>query len=65
MAMERCLHCGKPHTHATNGEHAPRPYTPTLEGFERFLREAVGLHTGTPDNTREAFGVSHEGRKGK
>jgi hypothetical protein len=65
MVMERCLYCGKVHMYAANGEHAPRLYTPNPEGFERFLRETVGLNERTPDNTQDVVGVSNEGRSRK
>jgi hypothetical protein len=62
MMMDRCLHCGKPHMHAPDGQRDLRLYTPTLEGFERFMRQTVGLDTDTPDRARKVATKSFEGR---
>jgi hypothetical protein len=33
---------------ATHRSRTRRVYTPTQDGYERFLRESVGLHVDTP-----------------
>jgi hypothetical protein len=63
MILNRCLHCGKPHLHTPDGLPDPRLYTPTLEGFERFMRQTVGLDTGMPDRAREVVAKPSEGRE--
>ena len=49
MGMHRCLQCGKPCAYPPDQQQDPRLYTPTMEGFERFNREMVGVHMGAPE----------------
>jgi hypothetical protein len=43
MIASHCPHCGPSFPHPPAWLQGQRPYTPTPEGFERFLRESVGL----------------------
>jgi hypothetical protein len=63
MAMSQCLHCGKPLPQAPDADHPLKSYTPTLNGFEHFLCEAVGLQAGVPGEGPEVTGRDQEGRE--
>jgi hypothetical protein len=43
MAAVVCSQCGKPLPRPADQPPSLKVYTPTPNGFERFLREAVGL----------------------
>ena len=63
MLMYECPHCGKPLLRAPDPDHPPQAYTPTMNGFERFLCEAVGLQAGAPGEDPEVTRRAQEGRK--
>jgi hypothetical protein len=48
MAAFRCPQCGKPLPRPAGQPKARKVYTPRLDGFERFLRQAVGLPADVP-----------------
>lgn len=43
MVASYCAHCGQSFPRPLARLQGQRPYTPTPEGFEHFLRESVGL----------------------
>jgi hypothetical protein len=43
----------------------PKVYTPSMDGFERFVRESVGLDSATPGDGQNGDERPHEGRKRK
>jgi hypothetical protein len=43
MVASHCPHCGQSFPHPPRTAAGRRLYTPTLQGFEHFLRESVGL----------------------
>jgi hypothetical protein len=43
MVTSFCAHRGQSFPRPPSWLQGERPYTPTPEGFERFLRESVGL----------------------
>ena len=40
----------------------PKLYTPSMDGFERFVRESVGLDSAVPDDGQDGDERPHEGR---
>jgi hypothetical protein len=52
MIASQGAHQGQPYLRSTRRLRPPRPYTPTPDGFERFLRESVGLPMERPRPTR-------------
>jgi hypothetical protein len=46
----------------TDQQAAPRVYTPTMNGFERFVRESVGLASDAPGDGQGGDESPHEGR---
>jgi hypothetical protein len=65
MLMYQCLPCGKPLLRAPNPDHSLKSYTPTMNGFERFLCGTVGLQAGAPGEDLEATESDQEGRDGR
>jgi hypothetical protein len=51
--------CGRPLAHGSDRRHGQRIYTPTPDGFERFLRLSVGL----PADILEVFPVDQLPRR--
>ena len=41
----------------------PKVYTPSMHGFERFVRESVGLDSAVPGDGQDGDERPHEGRK--
>ena len=48
MLLDWC-HGGKAFAHPPPRQQVYRPRTPTINGFEHFLREIVSLEINTPD----------------
>ena len=46
MVVHHCPHCGQSFTPSPHRLPALKLYTPTMNGFERFLREMIGLRAG-------------------
>jgi hypothetical protein len=46
-------------------QHVPKVYTPSMDGFERFVRESVGLDSAMPSDGQDGDERPHEGRKRK
>jgi hypothetical protein len=44
-------------------QQVPRLYTPSMDGFERFVRESVGLDSAVPGDDQDGNERTHEGRK--
>jgi hypothetical protein len=53
MAGSYCFHCGQPFPHPADWLQGRWLYTPTPDGFERFLRESVGLPRAAPQPTEQ------------
>jgi hypothetical protein len=64
MVMHRCPHCQSSLTWRPDQRLPPTLYTPTMDGFERFIRDMVGLHDGTSEWSLEGDGTTEERRKG-
>jgi hypothetical protein len=41
----------------------PRVFTPSMDGFERFVRESVGLDSAVPGDGQHGDEIPDEGRK--
>jgi hypothetical protein len=46
MVVYQCPHCGQSFTPSPHRLPAPKLYTPTMNGFERFLWAMIGLKAG-------------------
>jgi len=44
-------------------QQVPRVYTPSMDGFERFVRESVGLDSAVPGDGQDGDERPREGRK--
>jgi hypothetical protein len=44
-------------------QQVPKVYTPSMDGFERFVRESVGLDSAVPGDGQGGDERPHEGRK--
>jgi hypothetical protein len=53
MAESYCFHCGQPFPHPADWLQGRLLYTPTPDGFERFLRESIGLPRAAPQPTEQ------------
>jgi hypothetical protein len=65
MALHRWRHSGKPVAHPPHQQRVHRLYTPTMDGFERFLREMVGLDGGIPEGSQRIAKRNRARRKKK
>ena len=63
MRMPRCPHCGKLCVYPPAQQQVPRLYTPTMDGFERFMREMVHVHAGTTAEAQQRTGSTQQRRK--
>jgi len=54
----RPLFAGQP-----DRQQVPRLYTPSMDGFERFVRESVGLDSAVPGDGQGGDERPYEGRK--
>ena len=63
MVQHRCRHCGKFLGDSFPQLPAQRVYTPTMDGFERFMREMVGLDVGTPEGGHDVARSNQVRRK--
>lgn len=63
MDMHRCLHCGKPCGYPPDQQQLLRLYTPTMDGFERFMREMVDVHAGRPEGGQDGTVGTQNRRK--
>jgi hypothetical protein len=52
MVQHRCRHCGKFLGDSFPQLPAQRVYTPTMDGFEHFMREMVGLDVARSNQVR-------------
>ena len=63
MSVSQCPRCGKLLLRAPDPDQPPKPFTPTLNGFERFLRKAVGLRASAPGAGPEVTGRDQDERE--
>jgi hypothetical protein len=61
MIASQGAHQGQPYLRSTRRLRPPRPYTPTPDGFERFLRESVGLPMGETTTDEAAASAASRG----
>jgi hypothetical protein len=65
MVLPRWCHSGKPFAHAPNQQRLHRLYTPTMDGFERFLCAMVGLDGNMPEGDQGIAKRNHVRRQEK
>ena len=63
MVLPDWCHCGKAFAHPPHRQQVYRLYTPTINGFERFLREMVSLEKNTPDGGQPVRKRNHIRRR--
>lgn len=63
MVLHRCPHCQRSLTRRTGQRPSPTLYTPTMDGFERFIRAMVGLYDGAPEWSLEGDRATQERRQ--
>ena len=62
MAIDRYRHDKALRTHGPDQPRDPRVYTPTMNGFERFVRQSVGLRPGRPSQDQDIDVKPQQGR---
>jgi hypothetical protein len=55
MVLPRWCYGGKPYAYAPHQQCLHRLYTPTLDGFERLLREMIGLEGDTREGSHRRW----------
>jgi hypothetical protein len=65
MLLPPWRHGGKPVALPPFHRQVYKLYTPTIDGYERFLREMVGLDGSTPERRQRLVKRNHERRQAR